>query len=168
MEKVVLLAFFAVGAAQANENSAFMSINGFAGDSGTKGSYDGYSVGAGYSFNEHFSLDGSYYVENGETYQVNGADVTDKGDGWTLGGAISSPVLDSLTLGVRAGAIHWRNETEPAGAATVHTDGTEPYYGLEAEVSLTEALSFTAEYTHYEVDSINEVDVLSGGLQVRF
>mgnify|MGYP004004015053 FL=1 len=145
------------------------------GESDESGSYNGFSVGGGYELCDGFAVQGSYYDEGSNSYTSNGVTVTDNGSGWAAGGVISYPVIGGGSLGGRGGVIFWENERETlaqgGGVVVTDTDGSEPYYGVEAELGLNESIGIRVDYTRYVIDadnSANDIDVLGGGVVYHF
>lgn len=87
--------------------------------------------------------------------------------GWTLGGTLSVPLTDYVSLFGRGGVFLWEADIELDGLRAAVDDDSNPYYGAGAKVGVTRNLSLTGDWTRYELDSV-DTDVFSIGFEYRF
>ncbi len=115
-------------------------------------------------------------------------------DGWTLGGAYSFPVNDSFTIGATAGAYFWDVELDVSasagagslvsggttftwsggsGATTLKEDGTDIYYGINANYDISDNMSAGIGYQLFKslggdnVGGTSDMDYLYASLRVE-
>ena len=88
-------------------------------------------------------------------------------DGWTLGGTLSMPLSDAVSLFGRGGIFVWDADVEVNGVRAAVDDDSNPYYGGGAKVSFTPNFSLVGDWTRYELDDV-DTDVLSLGFEYRF
>lgn len=116
-------------------------------------------------------------------------------DGWTLGGTYIFPVNDDVTIGVNAGAYFWDvdlNISASAGAGslvsggttwtwsggtgttTLKEDGTDIYYGVNANYDISDSMSAGVGYQLFKslggdnVGGTSDIDYLHASLKVDF
>lgn len=88
-------------------------------------------------------------------------------DGWTLGGTLSMPLSNAVSLFGRGGVFVWDAGVEVDGIRAAVDDDSNPYYGGGAKVSFTRNFSLVGDWTRYELDEV-DTDVYSLGFEYRF
>lgn len=156
-----------------------------------------YSFGAGYRFNENFSVELGY-ADLGEasistnapvTETVAGSTVTVDGTldvdakGFFLGVRGDMDVADNIGLFARAGFLDWESDADISGTVTVDgtaytgsasaelADGTDPYLGVGVAYDFNENLAANLQYTRYFLDFEGtdvDVDTFTVGLTYSF
>lgn len=136
--------------------------------------------GIGYSVTENLALEAGYAKAGKVTATLNqnltgtifgksatvnsGSGYSLEGDGYTLGGKLSLPLNDDLSLTARGGLYFWEANYEVFGAGTYdgqslsgsvsgkYDDGTANYYGAGAAYKLSDQFAITFDYTSFTFD----------------
>ncbi len=89
------------------------------------------------------------------------------GDGWTLGGTLSLPLSNNLSIFGKGGVFFWDADITIDGFS-IDTPGDEnPYWGGGLKLDLGDNFSLLGDWTVYEFDVL-ETDVISIGFNYRF
>ena len=113
--------------------------------------------------------------------------------GWTLGGAFDIPVSEKFTLGLNAGMYMWDVDLDisasagagsltsggttwtwsgGSGSTTLKEDGTDFYYGIDANYQLSDTVSIGGGYQQYKsqggdnVGGTSDIDYLHASLKI--
>ena len=142
-------------------------FEGFAVDDDT----ESYRIFAGLQLNDLIAIEGGYqnFGDFEERIDLNGTTSITRltADGWTLGGTLTLPVSDQVSLFGRAGIFMWDADIELNGIRAAVEDDDNPYYGAGASVALSPNFSLLGDWTRYELDDVDS-DVISIGFQYRF
>ena len=141
----------------------------------------------GFSFNNHFALEGGFVdlgdvttrysttippteIDNilNDTYDVHPL----QGDGWVTSAIVSWPVHINFSLTARAGVFFWESDldvqvvTGGTGSVSGSESGTDAMYGIGFEWRFSDKWSATADYERYQ---LNEwIDVAFVGVKYAF
>ena len=108
---------------------------------------DAYQLYTGYSFNEHFAIEGSY-LDFGD--YGNDA-ISASTDGFTLGLRAGLPITESLNLYVKGGQLWYETDYRVTSFRSDY-ENEGLFAGLGLGYKLTENLSIKFDYTLYDVD----------------
>src|SRR5690606_8616130 len=86
--------------------------------------------------------------------------------GWDLFG-LAGIELGPIGVFAKAGMISWDADTTLGEIATGGDDGTDPAYGIGARFTLG-SLEIRGEYEYFDIDSAEEVYMLSAGVAFAF
>jgi hypothetical protein len=86
--------------------------------------------------------------------------------GWDLFG-LAGIELGPIGVFAKAGMISWDADTAIGELATGGDDGTDPAYGVGARFNLG-SLEIRGEYEYFDIDSADEVYMLSAGVAFAF
>ena len=124
---------------------------------------DSFSLEAGYSFSENFSLDVSYQdlgsLSDGETSLAL--------DGFTLAVAGTLPLNDAFSLTASLGTFLW--DIEAADLFNeASADGSDMFYSVGASYAATESVDLTLGFAFYDLESVIDIDTVSIGASYNF
>jgi hypothetical protein len=88
-------------------------------------------------------------------------------DGWTLGGALSLPLGEAVSLFGRGGVFVWDADVDVYGVRSALDNDSNPYYGAGGKVAATRNLSLVGDWTRFEFEDA-KTDVFSIGFEYRF
>lgn len=86
--------------------------------------------------------------------------------GWDVFG-LAGIELGPIGVFAKAGMINWDADTTLGELATGSDDGTDPAYGVGARFTLG-SLEIRGEYEYFDIDSADEVYMLSAGVAFAF
>ncbi len=89
------------------------------------------------------------------------------GDGWTLGGTLSLPLSNNLSIFGKGGVFFWDADITIDGFSIDTPGDDNPYWGGGLKLDLGDNFSLLGDWTVYEFDVL-ETDVISIGFQYRF
>jgi OmpA-OmpF porin, OOP family len=109
---------------------------------------------------------------DGDTFEFTDDDVSVKGDAKSFGVSGVFKLFEEATVNpyLKAGVHRWDTKTigkSVSGSDSVNDDGFDLFFGLGAEVKLSDSFFITAEYESYKIDS-DKVDVASVGAKFTF
>ncbi len=143
-------------------------------------SFDGFDIDAdstayrfvaGWQFGRLLSLEGGYhnFGDFRDSITVDGepVDVRLKADGFMLGGTLSLPLSNAVSLYGRGGAFFWDGDADVNAITEARPEERNPYYGAGAKVALSERIDLVGDWTRFELED-TESDVISIGLTLRF
>lgn len=112
-----------------------------------------------------FSIEGSAFV-----FTANNARIAVAATSIGAAGIYKLATNSSVVPFAKLGLHRWEIDTTVSGAssvATVSDDGVDIFFGLGADISITESMSIRAEYESYDVDG-DDVDNISIGLIAHY
>ena len=134
------------------------------------GSSFAYKFFGGYKLGENFSTEAGFVLfdEVVESVFFNTAsiDAVADGRGFTVSGAVEFPI-GAFTLTGKAGVLFWEADAGIDAIGTSSLDGSDLLVGLGARYRLSDRLSLTLDYEHYEFGDI-DVDAAFLGLRATF
>lgn len=151
-----------IGNARLDDN-----FNGF----GVDADANAYRFLGGIQFSNSFGIEAGYlnFDDFSETVDIGGllsrTDIS--GDGWTLGGTLSLPLSENLSIFGKGGVFFWDADISVDGFSIDTPGDDNPYYGGGVKLDLGENFSLTGDWTVYEFDVL-ETDVISLGFNYRF
>ena len=124
----------------------------------------------GYSFNEHFSVDGGYvdfgqfdaFVDSGG----NPIQISEDADGFLFAATGSIPLTDKFSLYGRLGAFFWDGESL-IGNIDDNVSDVNAHLAAGLRARIYKNLSVTLDWSRFDLDGTN-ADLLAIGLQVGF
>jgi len=124
----------------------------------------------GYSFNEHFSVDGGYldfgqfdaFVDSGG----NPIQITEDADGFLFAATGSIPLTDTFSLYGRLGAFFWDGESL-IGNVDDNVSDVNAHLAAGIRAKIYKNLSVTIDWSRFDLDGTS-ADLLAIGLQVGF
>jgi len=141
-------------------------IDGFQFDSGSTAM----RFYGGYSFNEHFSLDGGYLDFGQFDAFVDSAgnpiQISEDADGFLFAATGSIPINDKLSLYGRLGAFFWDGESLISNVDDNVSD-VNAHLAAGIKAMVYKNLSVTVDWSRFDLDGTN-ADLLAIGLQVGF
>lgn len=175
-----------------------MLQDAFAGDPVLGGEKDcstnGWKVYGGYQVTDMFAIEGGYYSLgtseesavgtttkslNGNSYTFQDPKMEGNASGVGISGVATIPVMDSLNVFGKVGAMKWKSEgtmssTISNGAATYTTtvpadvEGTSLLLGAGASYSINENWGIRGEYEHFKRQDVlgedRDVGIMSAGV----
>lgn len=162
-------------------------VSGLTGTASLDESDTGYKIFGGYKFDNIWSAEiqyadfgkaslkgnnGDRFTFEGTQYQFtsNNAEISVKaksfGAAIVAGYDVSSVVRPYAKLGLH----RWDSDssvTSSAGNASISDSGTDPFYGIGIQFSITDQLAARVEAEHYKYDS-EKAQLISVGLMYRF
>ncbi|MGI9307456.1 MAG: porin family protein [Gammaproteobacteria bacterium] len=135
----------------------------------------GYGISGGYKFNEYFSVEaGGRFASGFNVSNTSGgatASVDTDVKSFSIGGRGKFPIGEVFALTGKAGLHAWDLEANASSAVfsgTIASDnGTDPYYGVGAEINFHDRIGVRAEYTRYKFDDA-DADVISASAVFNF
>jgi len=131
----------------------------------------------GYQFNKWISVEGGFIDLGGSEFRIYQTSLTTNSRGWTLGGAITLPLLERAGIYAIGGAYFWDREgiEDVVGNEPIKTSdrGTDYYWGGALRYPFSEKVGLSVEYKSF-VDVGNskigtsDYSVYSAGLNFRF
>lgn len=137
----------------------------------------GYSINAGYNFNQYISIDASYIdlgefshsVEGGSSRGMESTSI----NGVTVGATGSLPLSENFKLYAKAGYLFWDLEEDfTETTPNFHAEGkykaknNDVFYGVGAAYIIGKT-ELSLDYTFYAVEKI-DIDLFSLGLKFNF
>jgi hypothetical protein len=124
---------------------------------------------AGYDFDLEvldLAIEGGYVELGSPSGPVEGTEIELDVNGWDVFGLVG---IELGPIGVfgKAGVISWDVERTIEAIESDSNDGTDPAYGIGARFKL-EAFEIRAEYEYFDIDTAEEVYMLSAGVVWRF
>ncbi len=124
----------------------------------------------GYSFNEHFSVDGGYidfgqfnvFVDAGG----NSVQISEDADGFLFAATGSIPLSDKFSLYGRLGAFFWDGESL-IGNIDDNVSEVNTHLAIGIKAKVYKDLSVTFDWSRFDLDGTN-ADLLMIGLQLGF
>lgn len=130
-----------------------------------------YRLFAGLQFSDSFAIEAGYldFGEFSDSVDLGGllSRTEISGDGWTLGGTLSMPLSDNLSLFGKGGVFFWDADISVDGFSIDTPGDDNPYWGGGLKLDLGDNFSMTGDWTVYEFDVL-ETDVISLGFHYRF
>lgn len=138
-----------------------------------------FTLGLGYQFNDHFSLEAGYTdlgetdinINGPATLNANGATVDGSAtidvSGYFVGLKGEAPVSESFSVFARAGAYIWESDFDGSGTNVEIADGTDAYLALGTAYSVTENVAVDFQVSRYNLDD-TDVDTYTLGLTYKF
>ena len=152
----------AVGSASFNEDIEGLSIDDDAAS---------WRVLGGFQFGRAFGIEAGYLDLGAfeERYELDGTTAIGRfnADGWTLGGTLSFPLGEAVSLFGRGGIFVWDADVDRFGVPAAVDDDSKPYYGAGGRVGVTPNFSLVGDWTRLELDWA-KTDVYSIGFEYRF
>lgn len=132
---------------------------------------EGWKVYAGYHFNKYLGVEGGYVNLNDATARTGTLTTKIDTDAWTLGGVLSYPVTQKVSLMGKLGAAYnltdLRYKDGTNLAVTVGEDGWQANYGVGMSYALLDFLSLRAEWERFQRDEGN-IDLMTAGITMDF
>lgn len=147
---------FYIGAA-AGQTTVEEDFNGFDVDE-TDTSWKAYA-GARFGL---FGIEGGYV----NLADSSSGDVDVEVTGWDLFGTVNVGA-GPITAFAKAGAIAWESNVDVAGL-DADDDDTDLAYGVGASFNITPLTAIRAEWERFEIGDIDQVDMMSLGVDVTF
>ena len=124
----------------------------------------------GYSFNEHFSVDGGY-VDFGQfdTFVDNSGtpiQISEDADGFLFAATGSIPLTDKFSLYGRLGAFFW-DGASLIGNVDNNVSDVNAHLAAGIRAMVYKNLSVTVDWSRFDLDGTN-ADLIAIGLQVGF
>jgi OOP family OmpA-OmpF porin len=124
----------------------------------------------GYSFNEHFSVDGGYLdLGQFDTFvdsAGNPIQISEDADGFLFAATGSIPLSDKLSLYGRLGAFFWDGESL-IGNVDDNVSDVNAHLAVGIRAIVYKNLSITADWSRFDLDGTT-ADLVAIGLQVGF
>ncbi|HNP62295.1 MAG TPA: porin family protein [Woeseiaceae bacterium] len=130
-----------------------------------------YRFFGGIQLGETFGIEAGYlnFGDFTETVDLSGllsrTDIS--GDGWTLGGTLSLPLSNNLSIFGKGGVFFWDADITIDGFSIDTPGDDNPYWGGGLKLDLGDNFSLVGDWTVYEFDVL-ETDVISIGFNYRF
>lgn len=127
----------------------------------------GYKVIVGVRPLDWLAFEANYVNFGNPDDTVGGVKLKSEGDGFT-GFAVGLLALGPVDLFAKAGVISWDAElSNPDFGARAKDDGTDFAYGVGVQFRLL-SLGLRAEYERFDIDNIDDANMLSIGLTYTF
>lgn len=105
-----------------------------------------------FNLNENVALEGGYWYAGEADDAIGGVKLASDVDALMIGGKAILPINEKVSFIGRAGFAAWDQELSTSGGQFADGDGTDPYFGLGLELSITDDFIIGAEYTYLEFD----------------
>ncbi len=127
-----------------------------------------YKLFANYTSQSGIGLEGGY-VDFGEpNANIFGTDVGIDASGWNLYAVGNLPLSGNLDLFAKAGIIDWDADAVVDGFELGEDDGTDLALSIGARWNVSDSFGFRTEFDWYDVADVDELWMLSVGLELRF
>ena len=124
----------------------------------------------GYSFNEHFSVDGGYvdFGQFDEFVDVGGNQtlISEDADGFLFAATGSIPLTDKFSLYGRLGAFFWDGQSL-IGNVDDNVSDVNAHFAAGIKATVYKNLSITVDWSRFDLDGTN-ADLFALGLQLGF
>jgi OOP family OmpA-OmpF porin len=162
-------------------------VSGLTGTASLDESDTGYKIFGGYKFDNVWSAEiqyadfgkaslkgnnGDRFTFEGTQYQftANNSEVSVKAKSFGAAIVAGYDVSTVIRPYVKLGLHRWDSDasvTSNAGNASISDSGTDPFYGIGIQFSITDQLAARVEAEHYKYDS-EKAQLISAGLMYRF